>query len=358
MPDLPSGLSESRLALIQRLSEASAVSGDEGHIRAILRAELEPLADELETDPMGNLLAVRRSQGSAAVRIMLAAHMDEVGFIVTRVDADGILSLAPIGGVKAEQFVGKRVWVGPRPSLGVVGVKPIHLADKSSITARPSFSSLRVDLGVSAEEVLEMGIRPGVYGTFATTFRSNFGRLRGKALDDRLGVAILIELLRRPISGVDLLAAFTVQEEIGSRGASVAAYGLAPDVGLAIDCTPARDVPGPDGAVNPDPNTRLGGGPAIYVADGSTVSDPRLVRMAIDTAERLDLPYQIRQPGAGGTDARAIQRSRAGVPVISISVPGRYAHSPNGLALVTDLLATEALLRGLLASLGQGLPSL
>lgn len=356
MTDLASGLSPTRLELIQRLSETVGVSGDEGRVRAIVRHELEGQVDQLYTDAIGNLMAVRHSQGPTAIRVMLAAHMDEVGFIVTRVDSGGFLSIAPMGGVRAEQFVGKRVWVGPQPSLGVIGVKPIHLIEESDSMARPSFASLRVDLGAGADEVREMGIRPGAYGTFATSFKHDSGRLRGKALDDRLGVAILIELLRRPMPGVDLLAAFTVQEEIGTRGASVAAYSLEPDIGLAIDCTPARDLPCPAGDINPDPNTRLGGGPAIYVADGGTVSDPRLVHKTIDAAERLDIPYQIRQPGGGSTDARAIQRSRAGVPVVSISVPGRYAHSAVGLALASDLLATEALLRGLLTSLG-GEPS-
>jgi endoglucanase len=355
---MASGLSPSRLEFIRRLSEAVGVSGDEGRVRAIVRRELEGQVDDLHTDAMGNLIAVRRSQGPAILRVMLAAHMDEVGFIVTRIDPEGYLSIAPVGGVKAEQLVGKKVWVGPQLGLGVVGVRPIHLAGESEIMTCPVFSSLRVDMGATVDDIGAMGIRPGVCGTFSTTFKHDSGRLRGKALDDRLGVAILVELLRGPIEGVDLLAAFTVQEEIGARGASVAAYGLDPDVGLVVDCTPARDLPCPDGNINPDPNTRLGGGPAIYVADGGTVSDPRLVAMAIDAAERLDLPYQIRQPGAGSTDARAIQRSRAGVPVISISVPGRYAHSAVGLTLTSDLLATEALLRGLLASLGQGLPSL
>jgi len=358
MTDMAGGLSPSRLELIRRLSEAVGVSGDEGRVRAIVRRELEGQVDDLRTDAMGNLLAVRRSRAPDALRVMLAAHMDEVGFIVTSLDSQGYLSVAPVGGVKAEQFVGKKVWVGPQPSLGVVGVQPIHLARKAGLESRSNYSSLRVDLGAAKDQIEAMGVRPGSYGTFATAFDNEAGHLRGKALDDRLGVEILIELLRRPIAGVDLLGAFTVQEEIGARGASVAAHALEPDVGLVIDCTPARDLPDLTGAINPDPNTRLGAGPAIYVADGRTVSDPRLVSMAVDAAERLDLPYQIRQPGAGGTDAQAIQRSRAGVPVISISVPGRYAHSPVGLALEADLLATEALLRGLLTSLGQGLPSL
>jgi putative aminopeptidase FrvX len=358
MTDSTPALSEARLELIRRLSDAVAVSGDEGRVRAIVRHELESVADEIRTDRMGNLLAVRRSDGPAKLRVMLAAHMDEVGFIVRAIDHDGALRVAPVGGLAAERLVGKRVWVGPAPSLGVVGVTPIHLVKKSDSQIRPDFSSLRIDLGASADQVRDLGIRPGVIGTFATRFRMENDHLRGKALDDRLGVSLLIELLRRPVKGVDLLGAFTVQEEIGARGATVAAFTFEPDIGIALDCTPAMDLPTSEGRINPDPNTRLGEGPAVYVADGKTVSDPRLVSMAIETAERLEIPFQIRQPGSGGTDARAIQRSKAGVPVISISVPGRYMHSAVALAIASDVLATEALMKGFLASLADGWPSL
>ena len=167
--------------------------------------------------------------------------------------------------------------------------------------------------------------------------------MRGKALDDRIGVASLIELLRHAPPNIDLLAAFTVQEEVGLRGAQVAAYAFDPDLALVLDCTPARDLPTWESDSsqntfheNTHYNTRLGAGPAIYIADGSTIHDPRLVRHLIDTAEALHIPYQIRQPGGGGTDAGAVHKQRSGIPSVSMSVPGRYIHTPATIVHLED----------------------
>jgi endoglucanase len=168
--------------------------------------------------------------------------------------------------------------------------------------------------------------------------------LRAKALDNRLGVATLIELVKHAPTQIDLLAAFTVQEEVGLRGASVAGYTFNPDLAIAVDSTPANDLPTWDGSENTVYNTRLDAGPAIYLADGSTLSDPRLVRYLLETAEAAGIPHQVRQPGGGGTDAGAIHRARAGIPSISVSVPGRYAHTAAGLARISDWQNTFALL--------------
>ncbi|MHB1481222.1 MAG: M42 family peptidase, partial [Bellilinea sp.] len=176
--------------------------------------------------------------------------------------------------------------------------------------------------------------KPGDRATFATRFQQIGPSLIGKALDDRLGVATLIELLRHVPAHIELQAAFTVQEEVGLRGARVAAFALDPQVAIAIDSTPAGDLPRWDGEVSSQYNTRLDGGPAIYVADKGTLSDPRMLRHLYQTAEAHNIPYQIRQPGGGGTDAGAIHKQRAGIPVVSVSIPGRYAHTA---ALVTRL---------------------
>jgi endoglucanase len=176
-----------------------------------------------------------------------------------------------------------------------------------------------------------------------------------KALDDRIGVATLIELFKHAPQNIDLMAAFTVQEEIGLRGAKVTAYAFDPDLALAIDSTPAYDMPTHDGSENTTYNTRLGMGPAIYVYNRATIDDPRLVRFLKETAEAKGIPYQIRQPGGGGTNAGAIQRTRAGVPVVSVSVPGRYAHTPIGLCRVEDWKNTIKLLH---VALGQITPSI
>jgi endoglucanase len=169
-----------------------------------------------------------------------------------------------------------------------------------------------------------------------------------KAIDDRIGVATLVELVRHAPENIDLLAAFTVQEEVGLRGAKVAAYAFDPDLGIAIDSTPAHDLPNHDGSESPFYNTKLGLGPAIYVYNSATIDDPRLVRFLKESAEAEGIPYQIRQPGGGGTDAGSIQRTRAGVPVVSVSVPHRYTHSPVSISRVDDWKHTLALLHAAL----------
>jgi endoglucanase len=186
---------------------------------------------------------------------------------------------------------------------------------------------------------------------FATRFQRLGPSLRAKALDNRLGVATLIELVKSPPENIDLLAAFTVQEEVGLRGAQVAAYALDPHLAVVLDSTPANDLPAWDGQENLRFNTRLGAGPAIYVADRATLSDPRLVRHFANTAEVFHIPFQFRQPGGGGTDAGAIHKQRAGIPSLSISVPGRYPHTAAGLSRLSDWENTLALVYTGLASL-------
>ena len=189
-------------------------------------------------------------------------------------------------------------------------------------------------------------VKVGDYATFATRFWQNGDSLFGKALDDRLGVATLIELARSNPAKLEILFAFTVQEEVGLRGARVAAYEFQPDLAFAVDSTPAFDLPMPDEeGENTQYNTRLGAGPAIYLADSGTLSDPRLIRFLTRLAESHQIPYQFRQPGGGGTDAGAIHLSRGGVPTVSVSVPGRYAHSPILHAKLSDWENTLALLR-------------
>ena len=195
----------------------------------------------------------------------------------------------------------------------------------------------------------------GDRATFATEYRRLGPSIRAKALDDRLGVLNLVELIKHAPANIDLMAAFTVQEEVGLRGAMVAAYAFDPDLAMALDCTPAYDLPDWDGEENTRYNTRLDYGPALYVADRATLSDPRLIRHFVRTAERHEIPYQIRQPGGGGTDAGAIHKQRGGIPSLSISVPGRYMHTAASIIRISDWQHTLNLL---LASLGDLSPAI
>jgi len=336
-----------QIALLERLSNAIAVSGDEREVRAIIAQEIETQVDDFKVDALGNILAVRKSKAKDPLRVMVAAHMDEIGFMLVEDEDGGWFRFETVGGIDSRQLVGKPVLVGKEHLAGVIGARPIHLTTAEERQNVIPMDQLRIDLGPENAKKVKPGDRAG----FATRFLQVGPSLMGKALDNRLGVATLIELVKNPPENVELLAAFTVQEEVGLRGARVAAYALNPQVAIAVDSTPANDLPDYDGEENTRYNTRLGAGPAIYVADIGTLSDPRLVRHLAQTGDALHIPYQFRQPGGGGTDAGAIHRQREGIPVVSVSVPGRYAHTAVMVARLEDWQNTLALLYHSLARL-------
>ena len=327
-----------QLSLLEKLCTACAVSGDEGEVRKIVLEEVRSYADKVKVDAMGNVLVTKLGKSKQRLRVMLDAHMDEVGFMLTAEEGKGLYSFQAVGGIDPRILPGKPVWVGKEHLPGVIGMKPIHLLADGEYKRKPSVDSLRIDMGPSGKA------SPGDWATFATQFKHVGPSIMAKAIDDRIGVAILIELLKNSPENVDLLVAFTVQEEVGLRGAKVAAYAFDPDIAIAVDSTPANDLPVHDGSENVNYNTRLDHGPAIYVHNGATIDDSRLVRFLRETADAAGIPYQIRQPGGGGTDAGAIQRTRAGYPVVSVSVPGRYAHTPTGLCRLDDWKHTLELL--------------
>ena len=321
-----------QLRLLERLTNAVAVSGDEGAVRKIVLEQIRPLADEVRVDALGNVLAIKRGSAAKRLRVMIAAHMDEIGFMLTHDEGKGLFRFGKVGGIDTRNILGKAVWVGPERIPGVIGMTPIHLTTPAARKQVPELDSLRIDVG--AENAGK--VKPGMRATFATEFTRLGASIRAKALDDRFGVATLIELLRHAPSNIDLLAAFTVQEEVGLRGAQVAAFALEPDIAFVLDCTPALDMPHPEGEPNTRYNTRLGQGPAIYTADRATISDPRLIQHLVETAEAEGIPYQFRQAGGGGTDAGAIHKQRGGIPSVSVSTPARYLHSPASIARIDD----------------------
>ena len=327
-----------QIKLLERLCNVIAVSGDEREVRNIVLEEVNPYADEVKVDALGNVLATKSGRGRNRMRVMLDAHMDEIGFMIVADDGDGIFRFETVGGIDVRHLVGKQVLVGRERKPGVIGGKPVHLMKSDERTKKVPLDSLRIDLG--PEGKAKVGDRAG----FATKFRHTGPSILSKSIDDRIGVATLIELLKHASSNIDLCAAFTVQEEIGLRGAKVAAQYFNPDLAIAIDSTPANDLPVFDGGENMIYNTKLGLGPAIYIVDGSTLHDPRLVRFLAETAEAQKIPYQLRQPGGGGTDSGAIQRALAGIPTVSVSVPHRYTHSPVSIARVDDWKNTLNLL--------------
>lgn len=331
-----------QLKLLERLCNVVAVSGEEGEVRKIVLEEIESLADEVRVDALGNVLAVRRGRGGKRVRVMLDAHMDEVGFMIAAEDGEGIYRFDTVGAIDVRHLVGKQVFVGRDRVPGVIGGKPVHLMDSDEATRKVPLESLRIDLGPGGKA--KAGDRAG----FATKFRRAGPSILAKSIDDRIGVATLIELFKHSPPNIDLCAAFTVQEEIGLRGAKVAAQSFNPDMAIAIDSTPANDLPMHDRSENMSYNTKLGLGPAIYIADGSTLHDPRLVRFLSAVGDAENISFQFRQPGGGGTDSGAIQRARAGIPTVSVSVPHRYTHSPISVSRVDDWKNTLRLLHAAL----------
>jgi endoglucanase len=282
---------------------------------------------------------------------MVAAHMDEVGMMVSGYDDAGYLRFKPVGGISKRALAGSRVWLGADKIPGLIGTPPVHLLSQKEQGQEPKIKDLRIDIGASSKGQAQERIRLGEQATFATHMHRQDRVIWAKALDDRLGVAMLIELVLDPPPEIDLLAAFTVQEEIGARGAATAAYRLNPDLALAIDCTPARDFPTWDREENPSYNARIGRGPAIYITDGRMIADRRWTQHLIATAEAHQICYQIRQPGRGGTDSSAMHLSRGGIPSASLSVPGRHLHGPAGLIDTGDWRACMRLLYAALSEL-------
>jgi putative aminopeptidase FrvX len=355
-------IGRSQLKLLERLCNACAVSGDETEVRTIVLEQIREYIQNnpeveaeinITTDHLGNVLVRRQGRLPERLRVMVAAHMDEVGFMLTHDEDDGIFRFEAVGGIDERQLAGKPVLVGKDRVPGVIGAKPIHLTTPDERKHKISIDSLRIDLGPGNGGKARIGDR----ATFATSFTKTGPSIRAKALDDRLGVASLIELVKHSPPNIDLLAAFTVQEEIGLRGATVAAYALDPQLAFVLDATPANDLPAWDPSEdgeNQHYNTRLDGGPAIYLADRMVFSDPRLIRHVSETAERLQIPYQFRQPGGGTTDAGTIHKQRSGIPSISISVPARYTHTAASISRLSDWQNTVALVHAALSDLTPG----
>jgi putative aminopeptidase FrvX len=334
-------------ALLTTLSNAFGVSGFEDDVRRVIEALVAPWADDVRTDVLGNLLVTRRG-ASAGKTIMLDAHMDEIGFIITHIEPDGFLRFAPIGGWDARLLLAHAVTVRTREGTlvrGVVGSLPPHILTAEERERPVPFDALYVDIGAgSADDVERRGVRLGDPATIAYPCERLPGDLiMGKALDDRAGCAVLIKTLEALADAPredTLVCAFTIGEETGLRGARTAAHQIEPDVALAIEGTVAADLPGVPG---PKRVSALGGGPAITLADRAMIVRPQLVRALERVAETHGIPYQHKRPAYGGTDAGAIHTSRGGVLAGSVSVPCRYIHSPLSLLRLSDFEATVRL---------------
>lgn len=330
-------------SLLKELCEARGVPGQEEAIRRIVRRELNHLTDEMRMDPMGNLYAT--FPGSSDAKIMIAAHMDEIGFIIKYIDDKGFLRLQPLGGFDPRQLFAQRVLVsqidgGILPGVLCYATKPPHLLTTPDKNA-PELESFFVDTGLKLEEVKEK-FEIGGMVTLDRGFTECGQGFTAKSLDNRVGVFVMIEALRKlKKCQFTVVAVATTQEEIGLRGATTAAYQVKPQVGIALDTTIAADYPGgsPDAQV-----TTLGGGVGIKIMDGSLISHPRLVKQMRSIAKKHDIPHQLEILPRGGTDGGALQRSGAGCAGITLSIPTRYIHTVNEMVYAGDVQAAIDLL--------------
>lgn len=332
--------------IVERLSNAFGPPGFEGEVREVISELVEPLVDELYTDTLGNLIAIKR--GASERALMLDAHMDEIGFMISFVEDGGFLRFTPLGGWDARIIPSHRMTVRADDGAlidGVVGTLPPHLLSPEDRNRAHKIEDLFLDIGASsAEEVAALGIHIGSPAVIGYPFQRLQGDMvAGKALDDRAGCAVAIATLAA-LAGetppLTLAAAFTVQEERGLIGAGTAAYQLEPALALVLEGTIGADMPGVSAQRQV---TRLGMGPAITVADGSQIVQPELVRFLTQTADELEISWHYKLPAFGGTDGGIIQRSRGGVRSATVSIPCRYIHSPFSVMRMSDFEHTVAL---------------
>ncbi len=312
-------------SLIKALTEITGPSGYEEKIRDFVIDQIKEHVDHYEVDNLGNLIVRNESKSQNGKVIMLAAHMDEIGIMVTHVDENGFARFSTLGGVYPRNLAGGRVRF-LNGFAGIIGMEP-----GGTIKSVPNISEMYIDFGVTSKKECPVDI--GDVACFERTFIDLGNKIVAKAMDDRIGIAILIEILKKSNSGPnEIVGVFTTQEEVGTRGAAGAAFGVHPDIGIAIDVTITGDTPNANLM-----EVGLGKGPAIKIKDSGMISDPILVKWMVNTATQAKIPFQREILAGGWTDARAIQISRGGVPAGCISIPCRYVHSPSEMIDINDV---------------------
>ncbi len=334
--------------LIEKLSNAHGISGYEGEVSNIIKEELEDYVDEVKVDRMGNIICVKN--GSEFTQ-MIAAHMDEIGFMVKYIEESGYLRITPIGGWFSQSALNQRVILHGKKGkvLGVLGCKPPHFMKDDERKKVIEIRDMFIDIGAeSKDEVKEWGIDIGTPVTIDRDCKKLGKFITGKAMDDRAGVAVMIEALKRTKTDATVFAVGTVQEEVGLKGARTSAYRITPDVALALDTAPSTDFPG---AENVKIDVKLGKGPVITVADASgrgLIAPKRILDWLVETAERNKIEYQLEVGEGGTTDATAIHLTKEGIPTGVISVPARYIHTPVEVISLKDLdVSAELVARAL-----------
>ena len=325
---------------LEKLVALRGVSGFEDEVRAYVVKEAKKLADEVRIDALGNVIAIKKGSLQPEKTVMVAAHMDEVGFIITSVEERGTLKFETVGGIDRRVLQSKRVLIGEKRVPGIIGSMAIHLLEAKDMVPL-SVEKLYIDIGCTTKAEAEALVSPGDTAVFDSNLvEFGDGMIKSRALDDRVGCGILLSALEKRYP-VTLAAVFTVQEEIGCKGATVAAFALNPDAGIVLEGTTCADMHGVDEAMKV---TRVGKGPVISIMDRAAIPNRPLRDFITDIADEAGIIWQYRQGIFGGTDAGALQRAKGGRPVANIAVATRYIHSPVNVIKKQDYLDAQALI--------------
>jgi len=324
--------------LLEKLSNASGPSGFEGEVREIIKDEIKNYVDEIKVDVMGNVIAHKKGNGK---KVLIDAHMDEVGFIITGYNEDGTLRFESLGGINGKVILSKVVLIGKNKIPGVIGFKPIHLQNGDERKKNVKASMCCIDIGLSSKEETKKLIKLGEFVVFDMKY-GEFGDnlIKGKAFDDRLGCAVAIEILKENYN-CDLYVSFNVQEEVGERGAYVSAFDIQPEIGIALEGTICADMPNIPKHLRA---TEIGKGPALSIMDKTSIFSDEIFKAIIKVAADKEIPYQLRRAIAGGNDAGAILMSGEGAKIATVSVPCRYIHSSVSVASLEDYKNTVRLM--------------
>lgn len=338
--------------LLEELSNAFGPSGCEDEVRRILARALQGKVDTLRIDALGNLIAFKAGTGpNPRLKVMVDAHTDEIGLMISRMEKSGLLGFRPVGSIHDRLLLAKGVVVGEKRIPGVITAPPVHLTRPEQRNKVIGVDQLAIDIGVSSEDEAKGLVKVGDYAAFDTRFQvlaaDGLRTAKGKAFDDRVGCAVAATLAEEEYQ-VDLYLSFSAQEEVGLRGARVAAFQIEPDIAFVLEGTVCDDSPKKEDS---SPTTELGKGPAITVMDRSFIADKRLVRLLVETADSHSIPYQFKQPGVGATDAGAINMTKTGIPTVAVAVPCRYIHAPASMLSLNDFDNLVNLMKAVLRAL-------
>ena len=347
-------MADATVELLRELTEASGISGYEQEVREIIRKHLQEIT-VIEQDRLGSIVC--RKNGEAEIpRIMIAGHMDEIGFIVKLVTDEGFIRFSPLGGWWGHVMLAQRVVIKTRKGdvPGLIGSKPPHILSEEERKKLLEPKDMYIDVGaISSDEVKELSVRPGdpIIPVFPFTISGTGKTYIAKAFDDRVGCALLIDVINKLVREKHPNTVYgvgTVQEEVGLRGARTSAWVVEPDVGLTLETGVAGDVPD---VKKEDAQGRLGKGPVIVIRDGSMIPNLRLRDLFVETAEELQIPYQFDSLDRGGTDSGAIHLHRRGVPSLVVAVPTRHIHSHAGILHRDDYDQTVRLVTAVIKKL-------